>query len=123
MVVWLIVLVVFLAGWIYGARLVLTAWMSQLRCTNGLHFIDICEQHHPAGCRRPIGELRTRTLSDGVAALGVGLAWPVLILAHLLTATTPLTPGEAKCTIREQERRIAEQSADIERLHRQIGVR
>lgn len=118
----LIVLFVFLAGWVYGARLMLAYRMTRMECTKG-HAGYICRQVYDGRCAAPAGELRDRTLKDASIALGVGLAWPVLILAHLLTVTTPPTPGEAKRTIREQERRIAEQNADIERLIRENGLR
>jgi hypothetical protein len=116
---WLI-FVGYLAGWAIGARLALGMLMAREVCSKGTSFAEICRQYDGSNCRRPVGELRARTLADGLLALAIGLPWPVLVVAHVLTASTPATPGEARRRLVDQERRITEQAADIERLNRMI---
>lgn len=131
MTVFLIVLAVWVAGWAYGARLALTYRMSKVVCPENLDldYANICRESHgnrhgkPSHVPVPLGAIRERTVADGAAALGVGLAWPVLILAKLLTVTTPATPGESLRRLREQEVRIAEQAAEIRRLTATLGDR
>lgn len=121
MIAW-ILLAVWLIGWMYGSRLVLRAWMEKILCSKGEEFLSICRTYHPKGCAKSRGEIRPRFLTDTLAAFGIGFTWPVLVLAHLLSATTPVTPGESRRIRREQESRIAEQAAEIARLERQIGI-
>jgi hypothetical protein len=124
MTTFLIILTIWLAGWAYGSRLALQHRMTRLTCSSGRWLtLEYCLKNDPKGCARPEGEIRDRTLTDGAAALGIGMAWPVLVLARIIVGTTPLTTGEQDRTIREQKRRIDQQARQIADAHRQLGIR
>lgn len=118
--IWWLTLAAWLAGWYFGARLALAMRMQRLACTGGLNYLQNCRHFHRPECAKPIGSLRDRTMGDGLAAIGIGATWPVLIIARAIMATTPLTASEASRVVREQQRRIADQATEIERLERQI---
>ena len=119
---WWILLVVWIAGWAYGTRLALTHLMSRMKCPKGNEFLSLCREFHGPACAKPIGEMRERTMIDASIALGMGLAWPWLVLARIAAGATPLTPGEVTRRTRELEQRITDQRGEIDRLHRQLGI-
>lgn len=115
-------LAVLFAGWAYGSRLALHALMNR-RTVVGCRVVDShgytvvgCTEYHDGRHVTTIGATRDRNALDGLAALLLGLTWPILIPAVLLTRTTPRTPDETT-------RRLHEQAATIDRLTRQIGDR
>lgn len=114
MTTFLTLLAVWVIGWAAGARIALTNRMNTGVCKKG--FDSLGPECHGPGCRIPLGQLRERNLTDACAALGTGLAWPVLLAAALLSATTPATPGEATRRLAEQQHRIKQQADTIAQL-------
>lgn len=120
---WWLILAIWLVGWYYGARLALAWRMNKLVCSRDNEFLSICRGYDGPGCAKPLGAVRARGLPDGLAALAIGLAWPVLLLARGLVATTPPTDVEARRIATEQARRIEVQATEIARLEREISGR
>lgn len=124
MIRWLIP-VVYLLGTLVGARVWLRSWMENVVCSGigrDQEFLSFCRANHVSKCAQPRGETRDRRLADGILALVIGLAWPLILLAQLVVRSTPASPAEARYKLRTQQEEIAELQAANERLMKQIGV-
>lgn len=121
LIVDLVLLAAWMPGWFVGSRIALAAMMNA-RVANCAKHIDLpyasyCQKH---GCARPVGQVRERTVADGVKALGLGVLWPALILSHWVMQSTPLTDGEKDRRLREQQSQLDAQSEQIAKLASRI---
>lgn len=110
----LIGIAVYLAGWFIGSRVAIGYLMNRqilVLCAHTL--VESCRKYHEGRHITTVGATRDRDLTDGLAALGLGLLWPIVLPAHVLVRTTPRTSGES-------ERIMAAQKATIDRLTKEV---
>ena len=111
----LIIGLIYGLGWLFAARYTLTARMNKPMCSRDRDFdYGFCVRHHKAGCLKPIGQFRDRTLGDAAIALALALPWPVILAAATVMRTTPKTSGEQTRTIEQQRRTIDRLTREIE---------